>query len=136
MIVSRAKRPCLPCHSALDHPPPPAHPLPAVQLWEKHRPGQKVPDNLGANRDWSIDLIPKFIMANGKLVHTLLHTGVTRYMEFKAVEGSYVCRDGKVKKVPATDMEALKSDLIGFFEKRRLRSFFLCAPSPCDCVAA
>lgn len=34
------------------------------------------------------------------------------------------CR-GKVYKVPATDMEALRSPLMGLFEKRRARGFFL-----------
>lgn len=71
--------------------------------------------------------MPKFIMANGKLVKALLHTGVTRYMDFRAVDGSYVVRKGAVKKVPATDAEALTSDLVGFFDKRRLRNFFMCA---------
>lgn len=97
-----------------------------LQLWGKYRPGQTVPEVLGANRDWNIDLVPKFIMANGKLVHALLHTGVTRYMDFKAVEGSYVLNKGAVKKVPATDAEALTTNLVGFFEKRRLRNFFMC----------
>lgn len=98
-----------------------------MQLWEKFRPGQTPPDELGANRDWNIDLVPKFMMANGKLVHALLHTGVTRYMGFKAVDGSYVLNKGVVKKVPATDAEALTTDLVGFLEKRRLRNFFMCA---------
>lgn len=66
-------------------------------------------------------------MANGKLVHALLHTGVTRYMDFKAVDGSFVLNKGVVKKVPATDAEALTTNLVGFFEKRRLRSFFMYA---------
>ena len=66
-------------------------------------------------------------MANGKLVHALLHTGVTRYMDFKAVDGSFVLNKGTVKKVPATDAEALTTNLVGFFEKRRLRSFFMYA---------
>lgn len=100
-----------------------------MQLWDKFRPGQTPTEELGANRDWNIDLIPKFIMANGKLVHALLHTGVTRYMDFKAVDGSYVLNKGVVKKVPCTDAEALTTDLVGFLEKRRLRSFFVCASS-------
>jgi hypothetical protein len=45
-------------------------------------------------------------------------------MDFKAVEGSYVLKQNKVRKVPATDGEALTTDLVGFFEKRRLHSFF------------
>jgi Rab GDP dissociation inhibitor len=101
-----------------------------MQLWEKQRPGQQIPEALGANRDWNIDLVPKFIMANGKLVHALVHTGVTRYIDFKAVDGSYVLKKDQVKKVPATDAEALKSDLLGFFEKRRVHNFFSCGLFP------
>jgi len=52
-----------------------------------------------------------------------VHTDVTKYLEFKSVEGSYVLKDGKVNKVPATAMEAAKTPLVGFFEKKRCRSF-------------
>ena len=51
---------------------------------------------MGRGRDWNVDLIPKFLMANGSLVKLLIHTGVTRYLEFKSVEGSYVYKGGKV----------------------------------------
>ncbi|GAX81349.1 hypothetical protein CEUSTIGMA_g8780.t1 [Chlamydomonas eustigma] len=94
------------------------------QLWEKFRPGQPVPKELGPNRDYNIDLVPKFMMANGKLVRVLLHTDVVKYLEFKAVDGSYVLSKGKIHKVPASDMEALKSPLMGLFEKRRAMGFF------------
>ena len=50
--------------------------------------------------DWNVDLIPKFIMSCGKLTKILLHTKVTRYLEFKSIDGSYVFKDGKVQKVP------------------------------------
>jgi Rab GDP dissociation inhibitor len=51
-------------------------------------------------------------------VKLLIHTGVTRYLEFKSVEGSYVYREGKVHKVPANEKEALASGkhLISVFE--------------------
>lgn len=52
---------------------------------------------------------------------------VTKYLQFKAVDGSYVLNQGRIHKVPATDVEALKSQLFGtfgFFEKRRARNFF------------
>lgn len=39
-------------------------------------------------------------MSCGKLVKILLHAKVTRYLEFKSVDGSYVVKDGKVQKVP------------------------------------
>jgi len=83
-------------------------------------------ESYGRGRDWNVDLIPKFIMANGQLVKLLIHTGVTRYLEFKSVEGSYVMgKSGKVSKVPANETEALSSDLMGLFEKRRFKNFLV-----------
>lgn len=95
-----------------------------TQLYNKFRPGQPVPTNLGRDRDFAIDLIPKFMMANGELVRMLVHTDVTRYMEYKQIAGSYVYRDGRISKVPATEMEAVRSPLMGLFEKRRAKNFF------------
>eukprot|EP00123_Amoebidium_parasiticum_P008545 comp18877_c0_seq1/m.20957 comp18877_c0_seq1/g.20957 ORF comp18877_c0_seq1/g.20957 comp18877_c0_seq1/m.20957 type:complete len:448 (-) comp18877_c0_seq1:295-1638(-) len=78
----------------------------------------------GRFRDYNVDLIPKFIMANGLLVKMLIHTDVTKYLEFKQVDGSYVYKSGnKVYKVPVTETEALSTSLMGIFEKRRFRSF-------------
>lgn len=54
-------------------------------------------------------------MANGLLVKLLIHTGVTRYLEFKSIEGSYVYKQGKIAKVPVDQKEALASDLMGEF---------------------
>lgn len=95
------------------------------QLFEKFRDGQKSKHNLGQSREYNVDLIPKFIMAAGILVKMLIHTDVTRYLEFKSVAGSYVYKEGKIYKVPATDTEALKSPLMGLFEKRRAKKFFV-----------
>ncbi|GAB4814512.1 hypothetical protein N2152v2_001558 [Parachlorella kessleri] len=95
-----------------------------LKLYERFRPGQKPPAELGASRDYNVDLVPKFIMANGNLVKVLIHTDVTKYLEFKAVDGSYVMNKGRVEKVPASDWEALKSPLMGLFEKRRAAKFF------------
>lgn len=36
----------------------------------------------------------------------LVHTEVTRYMDFKVVGGSYVYKAGKLHKVPGTEEEA------------------------------
>ena len=48
---------------------------------------------------------------------------MTRYLEFKQISGSYVYRDGRIAKVPATEYEAIKSSLMGIFEKRRMKKF-------------
>ncbi|CAL9218628.1 unnamed protein product [Arabidopsis halleri] len=37
-----------------------------------------------------IDVVDQFMMANGKLVRVFIHTDVTKYLSFKAVDGSYV----------------------------------------------
>ena len=94
-------------------------------MFERFREGASLPSELGYFRDYNIDMAPKFIMANGKLVRVLVKSTVTRYLEFKAVDGSYVYNNGKICQVPATDFEALKSPLMGIFEKRRARKFFL-----------
>jgi Rab GDP dissociation inhibitor len=94
------------------------------QLFERFRPGQSPPKQLGASRDYNVDMVPKFIMSGGDLVRILVHTDVTKYLEFKAVDGSFVMNKGRVEKVPATDMEALRSPLMGLFEKNRARKFF------------
>jgi Rab GDP dissociation inhibitor len=92
------------------------------QLYEHFKKGTPLA-SLGASRDYNVDLIPKFIMATGLLVNILIKTDVTRYLEFKAVDGSFVVQAGKVYKVPSTSAEALKSSLMGILEKRRCGKF-------------
>ncbi|KAI4299162.1 hypothetical protein L6164_032647 [Bauhinia variegata] len=96
-----------------------------TQLWKRFRGDDKPPEPLGSSREYNVDMIPKFMMANGNLVRVLIHTDVTKYLNFKAVDGSFVYNKGKIYKVPATDVEALKSPLMGLFEKRRARKFFI-----------
>ncbi|KAI9251983.1 GDP dissociation inhibitor [Sporodiniella umbellata] len=95
-----------------------------TQLYRKHRPDVSVPAELGHDRDYNIDLIPKFMMANGEIVRFLTHIDVTRYLEFKQISGSFVYREGKISKVPATETEAISSSLLGLVEKRRVQQFF------------
>ncbi|MGH0135792.1 UNVERIFIED_CONTAM: hypothetical protein FKN15_035180 [Acipenser sinensis] len=83
------------------------------------------PESMGKGRDWNVDLVPKFLMANGQLVKMLLFTEVTRYLDFKVIEGSFVYKGGKIYKVPSTETEALASSLMGLFEKRRFRKFLV-----------
>eukprot|EP00842_Homolaphlyctis_polyrhiza_P000536 jgi/Hompol1/1483/HPOL_001307-RA len=95
-----------------------------TQLYKKFRNGMAPPSQFGRDRDYNVDLIPKFAMASGEFVNILYHTDVTRYLEFRQISGSFVYRDGKISKVPSNNTEALSSSLMGLFEKRRLKSFF------------
>jgi Rab GDP dissociation inhibitor len=102
---------------------------PLEKLFEKYKKEGMSEAKFGRGRDWNVDLIPKLIMANGLLVKMLIHTDVTRYLEFKSVEGSYVFKSNpdKLYKVPVTGEEALASSLMGLFEKRRFRKFLIWA---------
>jgi len=66
-------------------------------------------------------------MSSGELTNILVSTDVTRYLEFKQVAGSYVQQGSgpkaTVAKVPSDASEALKSPLMGLFEKRRMKGF-------------
>ncbi|CCE64224.1 hypothetical protein TPHA_0H00130 [Tetrapisispora phaffii CBS 4417] len=99
------------------------------QLYTKFKTGDQILSQdareakYGKDRDWNVDLIPKFLMTNGALTDILVHTDVTKYVDFKQVDGSYVLIKGKINKVPATEMEAISSPLMGIFEKRRMKRF-------------
>ena len=104
-----------------------------TNLWNHFRKGQTPPKEYGENRDWNVDLIPKFVMANGSLVKLLLKTNVSTYLEWKAVDGAFVYQwekpligkaKGVIHKVPVTASEAMGSSLMGLFEKNRCRKFF------------
>ena len=94
-------------------------------LFEKFRGTSTPPEsNFGTNfRDWNVDLVPKFIMASGKLVKILLHAKVTNYLDFRPIDGSFVYKDGKPHKIPSTGSEVVMSSIIGFFEKRTFYNF-------------
>ncbi|KAI0988283.1 hypothetical protein GJ496_011270 [Pomphorhynchus laevis] len=80
-------------------------------------------DKYGRGREWNVDKIPKFLMADGQLVKILIHTKVTLYIAFKVVDGSYVSRGSSIYKVPSNDTESLKTGLLGMFEKVRYKDF-------------
>ena len=56
---------------------------------------------------FSLFMFDQFIMANGGLVRTLIHTDVTKYLSFKAVDGSYVFNKGKVISDPLSNVNPL-----------------------------
>ena len=62
-------------------------------------------------------------MSNGELTNILVSTDVTRYLDFKQIAGSYVQQRQSIAKVPSDAGEALRSPLMGIFEKRRAKKF-------------
>ena len=64
----------------------------------------------------------------------LIKTGVSAYLEWLPVDGTYVYQfkkggffskaGGMIAKVPSNDKEALTSKLLGLNEKRKAKNFF------------
>jgi Rab GDP dissociation inhibitor len=95
------------------------------QLYERFKSGEEIlKGKYGKERDYSVDIIPKFMMASGDLVEILVHTDVVRYLEFQQISGSYVFIKSKgLYKVPSSEGEAATSSLLGMFEKVKLVKF-------------
>lgn len=97
-------------------------------------------DALGRDRDYNVDLIPKFMMADGKLkdvlVKTNVHTSIQATAGFAGIGACYVFSQtaGKgwftagssgVEKLPSTPAEAMSSSLLGMVQKTQMRSFLI-----------
>lgn len=55
----------------------------------------------GRGKDWKIDLIPKFLLAEGHLLKLLTLTRVTEKIRYKSLEGHYYYKGGKISRLPA-----------------------------------
>ena len=88
-------------------------------------PEEKIQKKLGSSRDYCVDLIPKFLMSCGKLSDILYITGVTNYLEFQCIEGSYVFsgKSKQVAKMPTTVEEAMNTPLLSFMQKLKYKNF-------------
>ncbi|KAK2195939.1 bifunctional Rab GDI protein/FAD-NAD(P)-binding domain superfamily/GDP dissociation inhibitor [Babesia duncani] len=104
-----------------------------TNLYKRFKPDVEPPKSFGANRDWNVDLIPKFVLADGTLVKILRYSETSQYLEWQVLDGSFVYQHQKanllfdekfIHKVPANDREALQSPLMGFFEKTRCHNFY------------
>lgn len=87
------------------------------------RPDVKPPEKYGRSRDYNIDLVPKFPLSKGNIMKAIVHTGCTRYLEFHRCKGAYVTKKGKPFKVPSDAKEATSTELVGFFQKFKLKNF-------------
>ncbi|KAL1953747.1 hypothetical protein VTO42DRAFT_2311 [Malbranchea cinnamomea] len=99
-------------------------------LFRKYRnvkEGEEPWKKYGRPNSWNVDLVPKLLMSNGELTNILVSTDVTRYLDFRQIAGSYVQQGSgpkaTVARVPSDAGEALRSSLMGLFEKRRAKKF-------------
>ena len=95
-----------------------------TNLWKNFGREDKIPTNLGENRDWNIDLVPKVLMSSGGLVKMLIKTNVSQYLDFKCLESQFVVKGNELLKIPSNDKEALSTDLLSLSEKANCTRFF------------
>ncbi|ETM54410.1 Rab proteins geranylgeranyltransferase component A 1 [Phytophthora nicotianae] len=80
---------------------------------------------------FSIDVNPRLMLSSEQLVETLITSGVGRYLEFAAIERTYVhfqptdnsTEPDTVWEVPCSKKDVFQSKLLGMVEKRQLMKF-------------
>ncbi|RUS20819.1 GDP dissociation inhibitor-domain-containing protein [Endogone sp. FLAS-F59071] len=77
------------------------------------------------SRHYNLDLAAKVLFCRGLLVETLITSGVSRYLEFKGVEKSFIF-DGEEEtfdKVPISKEDIFTNKSISLVDKRKLMKF-------------
>ncbi|KAG3074925.1 hypothetical protein PC122_g14215 [Phytophthora cactorum] len=89
---------------------------------------------LQKSSSFSIDVNPRLMLSSEQLVETLITSGVGRYLEFAAIERTYVHlqpsasgattgTSDTVWEVPCSKKDVFQSKLLGMVEKRQLMKF-------------
>ena len=68
-------------------------------------------------------MVPKFPLSKGNIMKAIVHTGCNRYLEFHRCKGAYVTKKGKPCRIPSTASDVAATNLVGFFQKLKLKSF-------------
>jgi len=102
-----------------------------TNLWNHFSREKEVPKYYGPDKDWNVDLIPKFIMADGILVKILLKTNVSQNGEWKEIVRIFIYKyskgglfskaGGELHKIPSPTLE--NSSLLGYSERGRYKKF-------------
>ncbi|EFJ43075.1 hypothetical protein VOLCADRAFT_106962 [Volvox carteri f. nagariensis] len=74
-------------------------------------------------RSYILDLAPKLVYQAEPLVDLLVRCRCHHYLEFKAVEGSYLLQDGALQPVPASRADIFRDRRLCLGEKRALMRF-------------
>eukprot|EP01039_Chlorochromonas_danica_P004174 gene4174-4586_t len=84
---------------------------------------------LSRDRDFNFGHLPKCLLSTGKFIDCLVNSGVSRYLEFKAVDGIYFHtssekgKEGILWKIPCSKNDIFNSKQMTALEKRCLMKF-------------
>ncbi|VFQ99797.1 unnamed protein product [Cuscuta campestris] len=127
-------------HSNLPSAPPPPPPAPqhndesdfhlaplcARQLYSSVDVSVHSPEPLEHSGKFNIDLAgPRVFLCADAMIDLILETGINQYIEFKSVDGSFICDgNGNLDAVPDSRSAIFKDRTLGFTEKNKLMRFF------------
>lgn len=86
---------------------------------------------LRQSTQFSIDINPRLVLSSEEIVQILIESGVGRYLEFAAIERTYIHVDeskpgavtDSIWEVPCSKKDVFASKLLGMVEKRQLMKF-------------
>ncbi|CAL8462001.1 g1532 [Coccomyxa elongata] len=78
---------------------------------------------LGPSKEYNIDVAPRVVHCAGSLINALLDAGAQNYLEFKLLQQSYVWREGRYVRVPASRADIFKDRSLSPVDKRALMRF-------------
>lgn len=79
------------------------------------------------SRKFVIDLVgPRVLFCADEMIDLILKTDIYQYMEFKSVDGCFICEDDKgcLRAVPDSRSAIFKDKSLSFIEKNQLMKFF------------
>jgi len=90
---------------------------------------------VGGGRRHGADLTPALLLSAGPTVALLVRSGVSRYLEFRAVDACLVFRGGVAHAVPNSRAALFSDATLGLAEKRQLMRFLHSVATPQDSQA-
>ncbi|CAG8446093.1 17130_t:CDS:10 [Cetraspora pellucida] len=78
---------------------------------------------LKESKRYCLDLAPKLVPCRGELIELLINSGVAKYLEFKAMDKTYIYSVDAFDKVPCSKEDVFTNQSISLVEKRKLMRF-------------
>jgi len=94
-----------------------------VKSNKSHTKGPLFEEALALSRKFSLEQQPKVLYANGAMVSALVKSKVSRYLDFRNVNGFYIKDDTELLAVPCSKSELFKTTSLTPIEKRKMMKF-------------
>ncbi|XP_029157061.1 probable secretory pathway GDP dissociation inhibitor 1 [Nylanderia fulva] len=86
--------------------------------------GKIDPELLALDRKFSLDLTPKFLLADGLMKRFLCKYGLSDLVSFTPIKGSFIFKHGKLRTIPTDEKKAMMSNVVGMWQKPKMMKFF------------